>query len=74
MRIFKLIKKRLDLICIKWYKYIKRKQEFIIKTKEINVKKGKRRYTLYIIETKQGKIKINLGRHRVIEHGYINLI
>lgn len=74
MRIIKLIKKKLDLFCIKWYKSIRRKQEFILKVKEINVKKGKRRYTLLIIETKQGNIRINLGRYRKIDYGYINLI
>lgn len=43
---------------------LKRMQEnFILNTKQINVKKGKRKYTLLVMETKDGQVKFNLGRH-----------
>jgi len=35
-----------------------------IKAEIIKVKKGKRRYDLMFLETVDGKLKFNLGRHR----------
>ena len=46
------------------YIKIKRGTNFIAKCYTINVKKGKRRYTLLIIETYNGEyLRFNLGRY-----------
>lgn len=48
----------------KQYRKIRRKEVFVITYGEINVKKGKRKYTLIIFETAKQKVKINIGRHK----------
>lgn len=50
-----------------YYQSVRKKKQFILETKEIRVKKGKRRYTLVVCETKEGKIRFNLGRHLTVE-------
>jgi len=47
----------------KLYRNIRRKHSFILNQTIIPVKKGKIRYTLVFIETTEGKIRLNLGRH-----------
>ena len=60
--------KRLRKLFEKWirkqYQKIRCKEGFLITSKEVNVKKGKRRYTILIFETNQQKVRINLGRHK----------
>jgi len=51
-----------DLAVNKFYQFIRVKESFVLKTKEVSVKKGKRRYTLLVIETVDGNVKFNLGR------------
>lgn len=56
-----------ELIPIEWIKKVYRKfvrESFTITEKIVNVKKGKRRYTLLFVEHPGGKIRYNLGRHR----------
>ena len=48
---------------VQWYKTLRRSEEFVLSTHIVNVKKGKRRYKLLILETTQGKIKITINRH-----------
>ena len=45
---------------------IRKERPFVTHVKQINVKKGKRKYTLLILNTLKGEIKVNLGRHREI--------
>lgn len=45
------------------YKAVRRKQDFVLATEEIRVKKGKIRYTIVMAETQKGKITLNIGRH-----------
>lgn len=40
-----------------------RKENFILSHEVVNVKRGTRRYSLIFIETKDGKIRVNVGRH-----------
>jgi hypothetical protein len=39
------------------------KDNLILRSQIINVKKGKRKYDLLVFETPKGNIKVNLGRH-----------
>ena len=56
------------------YKGLRRKEEFLLSTKVITIKKGTRRYDLVFIETVDGKIRINLGRRSNKHKGYTNFI
>lgn len=51
-------------------KHFARRQSFVKEIRTVNVKKGKRRYTLLFVTTLDGTTRINLGRHRQITHGY----
>lgn len=53
----------------KWKGFIKEqyikltREDFEIKSEIVKVKKGKKRYNLLFIETKEGRLRVNLGRH-----------
>jgi len=68
------LQRKFDTIVIRAYKYVKRKQDFLHSARAVHVKKGKRKYTLLFIETKDGEYRVNLGRHREITHGHIPVI
>ena len=40
-----------------------RYENFTVKSEIIQVKKGKAKYKLVIVETADGKLKVNIGRH-----------
>jgi hypothetical protein len=40
-----------------------RYENFAVKSEIIQVKKGKARYKLVIVETAEGRLKVNIGRH-----------
>lgn len=40
-----------------------RYENFAVKSEIIQVKKGKAKYKLVIVETAEGKLKVNIGRH-----------
>ena len=40
-----------------------RYENFAVKSEIIQVKKGKAKYKLVIVETSEGKLKVNIGRH-----------
>ncbi len=40
-----------------------RYENFVVKSEIIQVKKGKVKYKLVIVETADGKLKVNIGRH-----------
>ena len=40
-----------------------RHQNFILGAKVVNVKKGSRKYSLVFIETKDGTVRVNVGRY-----------
>lgn len=46
-----------------FYQLIRRGQFTLHEIKEVNVKKGKCRYTLLFIETRDGNVRLNMGRH-----------
>ncbi len=54
--------KRYESIIKKLYQRIRQKEEFLLSTKEVIVKKGKKRYTLLFFESVASFIRINLGR------------
>jgi len=47
----------------KQYQKIRRKEPYLHSYQDIQVKKGKIKYTLLILETVDGQMQINLGRH-----------
>ena len=49
--------------CIKELYRRMAQDDLTIKTEIVKVKKGKRRYDLMFFETKEGRLKFNLGRH-----------
>jgi len=51
-----------DSLITRYYKTVRRKNKFILETKEIRVKKGKRKYTIVVCETPEGQVRFNLGR------------
>lgn len=51
-------------------KLFTRRQSFVREVRHVNVKKGKRRYTLLFVTTLDGTTRINIGRHREIPFGY----
>ena len=40
-----------------------RYENFTVKSEIVQVKKGKTKYKLVIVETSEGKLKVNIGRH-----------
>lgn len=65
----------LKLISVKellaFTKLFTRRQSFVREIRPVNVKKGKRKYTLLFVTTMDGTTRINLGRHMKVEHGYL---
>lgn len=52
-------------------KLFTRRQSFVREVRHVNVKKGKRKYTLLFVTTMDGTHRFNLGRHTKVEHGYL---
>jgi hypothetical protein len=52
-------------------KHFVRRQSFVREIRTVNVKKGKRKYTLLFVTTADGTQRFNLGRHRQIENGFL---
>lgn len=48
-----------------------RRQSFVREVREVNVKKGRRKYTLLFVTTLDGTQRFNLGRHRTLDYGYL---
>ena len=44
-----------------------RYEDFAVKSEIVQVKKGKAKYKLVIVETSEGKLKVNIGRHDIDE-------
>jgi hypothetical protein len=53
-------------------KHFTRRQSFVREIRTVNVKKGKRRYTLLFVTTLDGTTRINLGRHKTLDQGYLD--
>lgn len=59
-----MLKRLYQKIIISLYQKIrKNKFHFHLATKEINVKKGRLKFTAFFIETPEGNIKLNISRH-----------
>lgn len=56
---------------INFTKSFTRRQSFVREVRQVHVKKGKRKYTLLFVETLEGTVRFNLGRHREVTHGYL---
>jgi len=67
IRLFKLkLRRKFENFIRKQYQKIRRGTNFTKEAYFVNVKKGKVRYTLFIVETYDGrKLRFNLGRHFV---------
>ncbi len=52
-----------DRLIVRLYRKVRSRQDFVQSIHDVNVKKGKRRYTLMVVETGSGSFKFNLGRH-----------
>lgn len=52
-----------DSLIIKLYQSVKTKREFMRGSYVIHVKKGKRKYDALFMETENGTVRVNLGRH-----------
>jgi hypothetical protein len=53
-------------------KLFTRRQSFVREVRQVNVKKGTRRYTLLFVTTKDGTTRFNLGRHFDLTKGYLS--
>lgn len=55
-------KKFLKPVIEKLYKAF-RYENFVVKSEIVQVKKGKTKYKVVIVETSEGTLKVNIGRH-----------
>lgn len=57
-----------DITIQELYQHVEQRESFVVTAQEVYIKKGKRRYTLIVIKTKDGELRFNIGRYPTEMH------